>query len=123
MKKSNLKKTAPKKNRVVAKVKPNKGLVASDKPTPKKVYLSSDNREIILDFDRNIGKAKLELANIEIQLQALMSQRQQVGQKLFEANTEYFNRVNKMAIDLGLDMKAKEWNFNIDEMSFTDVTK
>jgi hypothetical protein len=106
---------AAKKNDVVKAVPP----VAEATQVGGPVQIKTEDQQALRELDQSLMQMRLQLANFSVQAEILQSQRQQLVQKILDADKAFYAQVEQTAAGYGLDLKTTKWNFDSAQMTFT----
>ena len=111
-------KTVKKNGGTVTDMPTNPALV---QPNPNLVAVKPEDQKIVREFDQELAKQKMELANLTVQIELMKNKRREVVQKLVDVDKQYFERISKIAAEYGLDMQQTKWNFDAAKMAFSKM--
>jgi len=85
------------------------------------VHIREEDQKIIREIDQELLRAKMELANLTVQIEVLTGQKQQLVQRVIDLDKGMFERVKKTAGEYGLDLEKSKWNFDAGRMAFSKL--
>lgn len=74
------------------------------------------------NIDIDLARLKIELANVTLRHENLNQQKLQLVSLIRDKDRLLVSRLKEIAKEHGLDPDKSTWNFNIGDMSFTEVS-
>lgn len=75
-------------------------------------HVPDEDKKILSDLDRELGKTKNDIASITMQIESAMTHRSQMIAQANQVAQKYQETVSKAAEKCGLDLKNSSWNFD-----------